>query len=197
MSKDSTEMDDMDISINQRHADRTSWNSFTSEDSNAQTTLYSPTQFNHTINNDPKNQLLQDNTYYNSRAPSLTSRKHTLLPLSSDQANEEEVLEELPTSSTSNSPPQPPPVPPINTPTATKSNILSRFMASLPMFAQMRKTIKAAVALLIGTIFIFESKTRAASGSSMLLVPIVVIFYFPVRTIGINDYESTIFIYMS
>ncbi|KAI7891734.1 uncharacterized protein EV154DRAFT_442545 [Mucor mucedo] len=188
MAKDSTEMDDMDISINQRNTDRVSWNSFTSEDSNAQTTLYSPTQFNHTINNsaDPKNQLLQNNTYSNSRAPSITSRKHTLLPLSSDQPNEE-VLEELPTSSSSSAPPPPAtPQTPFETPAVARPSIFSRFMASLPVFAQMRKTIKAAVALLIGTVFIFESKTRAASGSSMLLVPIVVIFYFPVRTIGIQ-----------
>jgi hypothetical protein len=48
----------------------------------------------------------------------------------------------------------------------------------------MRKTIKASVALLIATIFFLDTNTRSASGESVLLVAIVVIFYFPVRTIG-------------
>lgn len=171
MPRDIAEMDDVSTSINQQNNDRTSWNTHTSEDSNAQTTLYSPAH--HDFVTDPKN-VLQNNT--------LTSRKQTISPLDSNHP-EEEILEELPTSSSSNASSSSPQTSPGLT--TAKPNIFARFMASLPVFAQMRKTIKAAVALLIGTIFIFDSRARAASGSSMLLVPIVVIFYFPVRTIGI------------
>lgn len=193
MAKDSTELDDMNMSVSQKNTDRASWNSYTSEDSNAQTTLYSPTQLNHNIRIDPKNYELQNNTFANYISPSLTSHKHTFVPLSSSQPEEEENQEGLPTSSATYAQPSTPQSP---TDTAiSKPNILDKLLASLPVFAQMRKTIKAAIALLIGIIFIFEPKTRAASGSSVLLVPIVVIFYFPVRTIGILFNNSTIYIY--
>ncbi|KAF1807335.1 hypothetical protein FB192DRAFT_1020912 [Mucor lusitanicus] len=65
-----------------------------------------------------------------------------------------------------------------------KPSLWTRFKASLPAFAQFRKTIKASIALLISMVFVFAYETREAVGSSVLLVAIVTIFFFPVRTIG-------------
>ncbi|KAL0145745.1 hypothetical protein V8B55DRAFT_1464744 [Mucor lusitanicus] len=66
-----------------------------------------------------------------------------------------------------------------------KPSLWTRFKASLPAFAQFRKTIKASIALLISMVFVFAYETREAVGSSVLLVAIVTIFFFPVRTIVI------------
>jgi hypothetical protein len=79
---------------------------------------------------------------------------------------------------------QNPLAPPVDQNEQTKRNLFQRFRASLPLFSQFRKTIKASIALLIPVIFIFDLSARAATGSSVLLMAIVMIFYFPVRTIG-------------
>ncbi|KAI8378395.1 hypothetical protein BD560DRAFT_304996, partial [Blakeslea trispora] len=42
------------------------------------------------------------------------------------------------------------------------------------------------IALLIAVIFILADETQAFFGSTALLIAVVVIFYFPVRTIGIQ-----------
>jgi hypothetical protein len=83
--------------------------------------------------------------------------------------------------------PQSPLVQPVEQTEQAKPSLFQRFKASLPLFSQFRKTIKASIALLIAVIFIFASATRKATGDSVLLIAIVVIFYFPVRTIGKSE----------
>ncbi|ORY95665.1 hypothetical protein BCR43DRAFT_475613 [Syncephalastrum racemosum] len=54
-----------------------------------------------------------------------------------------------------------------------------------PPFAQMRKTIKVSIALLIALIMTLDDRCREAIGSGALLVCIVLVFYFPSRTVGV------------
>lgn len=109
------------------------------------------------------------------------SQKNSNTPLSSNQSEIQDESDVHPTSDqqatlTSSSEKSP----------SFASKFISKLIHAFPAFPQMRKTIKASVALLIATIFILDSQTRAATGESVLLVAIVVIFYFPVRTIGIQ-----------
>lgn len=67
---------------------------------------------------------------------------------------------------------------------AQKRRLSRRFHFSLPPLPHIRKTVKASIALLISTIFCLVNHTRDVLGSATLLVAIVTIFYFPVRTIG-------------
>ncbi|KAF7725934.1 hypothetical protein EC973_009171 [Apophysomyces ossiformis] len=57
---------------------------------------------------------------------------------------------------------------------------------TLPTLPQFRKNVKASVALLIALIMAIESHCKAAIGEAALLVAIVMVFYFPVRTIGVQ-----------
>ncbi|GAA5805760.1 hypothetical protein HPULCUR_011285 [Helicostylum pulchrum] len=176
MDKDNTELNHLRKSHDRNTSNRSSWYSNSTEDSNAQTTLYSPTFMNNASSQDTKR-----DSFNNINLPNLTSRKSLL----SKQAerNQEQI-----NTSTSSAPQPPPPelIIPDSSTKVQKPNLFNRFKASLPMFSYMRKTIKASIALLIGTIFIFASSTREVTGESILLIPIVVIFYFPVRTIGIQ-----------
>lgn len=174
MDEDTTELNHLRKSHDRNTSNRSSWYSNSTEDSNAQTTLYSPTFMINAGFKDTKR-----DSFNNINLPNLTSRKSLL----SKQA---EINQEQTDTSTSSAP-QPPPresITPDSSTKVQKPNLFNRFKASLPMFSYMRKTIKASIALLIGTIFIFASSTREAIGESILLVPIVMIFYFPVRTIG-------------
>ena len=67
---------------------------------------------------------------------------------------------------------------------AKKKRLFRRFHFSLPPPPRIRKTVKASIALLISTILCLVNHTRDVLGSAALLVAIVTIFYFPVRTIG-------------
>ncbi|ORE06663.1 hypothetical protein BCV72DRAFT_227899 [Rhizopus microsporus var. microsporus] len=67
---------------------------------------------------------------------------------------------------------------------AQKRRLFRRFHFPLPSLPHIRKTVKASIALLISTIFCLVNRTRDVFGSATLLVAIVTIFYFPVRTIG-------------
>ena len=60
----------------------------------------------------------------------------------------------------------------------------------LPTFKQMKKTLKGAIALLLATILALHHQTRQAVGSSILLLPITMVFYFPVRAMG-NYYDNS------
>ena len=60
----------------------------------------------------------------------------------------------------------------------------------LPTFKQMRKTLKGAIALLLATILALHHQTRQAVGSSVLLLPITMVFYFPVRAMGNYDISN-------
>ena len=71
---------------------------------------------------------------------------------------------------------------------STQSRFLDSIKAAIPAPSQIRKTMKASIALLIATIFIFDSSAKSVIGESVLLVAIVVIFYFPVRTLGKLDF---------
>lgn len=75
-------------------------------------------------------------------------------------------------------------------PAATKDNT-SKKMGWLnalrpPPFAQMRKTIKVSIALLIALVMTLDDRCREAVGSGSLLVCIVLVFYFPSRTVGMS-----------
>ena len=59
-----------------------------------------------------------------------------------------------------------------------------RIEQRLPTYAKIRKTLKGAIALELALIFTLASQTRQAIGRSVLLVPITIVFYFPVRPIG-------------
>jgi hypothetical protein len=65
-----------------------------------------------------------------------------------------------------------------------KPTLYQRFLASIPPAPHIRKTVKASVAVLIGVIFALDAHLRTLFGSSALLITIVTIFFFPVRTIG-------------
>lgn len=75
----------------------------------------------------------------------------------------------------------PPSVSSIATP---KKTMRQKVSAKIPKVPQIRKTLKAAIALGIALVFVFDMRIRRAVGDSVLLHAIVTIFFFPVRTIG-------------
>lgn len=74
----------------------------------------------------------------------------------------------------------------LNEPSEPKKTFLQRIYSKMPKPHQMRKTVKASLALTLGLVFAFDFQTRAAIGDAVLLHAIVTIFFFPVRTIGIQ-----------
>ncbi|ORX50436.1 hypothetical protein DM01DRAFT_1408971 [Hesseltinella vesiculosa] len=56
----------------------------------------------------------------------------------------------------------------------------------LPPFPQLKKDLKASIALLIALVFCFDQDLANVTGQGVILVAIVMIFYFPVRTYGIQ-----------
>lgn len=159
-----------------RDPNRSSWytNDTTTDHSYAQSTIHS-----------------QDDVAINMKSsPSLVHRQSFHKLDSNDDAHNETYM--TPESSSSRAIPNAPSKPTEAPATAaaadaappTKPSFMARFKSSLPAFAQFRKTIKASLALLIAMVFVFALETRETVGSSVLLVAIVTIFFFPVRTIG-------------
>ncbi|KAI7907902.1 uncharacterized protein BX663DRAFT_14205 [Cokeromyces recurvatus] len=140
--------------------------------------------FQHTSNTENSIDPIESNsstTYSINIENPLESTKRTSFSIAkSDESNQ--LPNRLPTRDTlaTSSTPSPP--------QQKNPSILQRLIdkAKLPEFHQMRKTIKASFALLIAMVFIFDYHTRKVVSSSVLLVGIVTIFYFPVRTIGIQ-----------
>lgn len=131
---------------------------------------------------DKDNPILTQNEMDNEVPLSNLSPRNSNTPLSS--SNQSGIQDENDVRPTSDQ--QATPTPYSENSPSFASNLMTKLMNAFPAFPQMRKTIKASIALLIATIFILDSQTRAATGESVLLVAIVVIFYFPVRTIGIQ-----------
>jgi hypothetical protein len=180
MEEEETELNNLKRSNNQTSDDnRPSWYSSKSENSYTQTTVYSQNPINNTESKNSSNkQDLQNDVAVNMKSNVSLSRRHSFAPLSSNQTdgqlNGDSNISTLAPQSAQNT----------EITVASKPNIFKRLLSKLPLFSQMRKTIKASLALLIAVIFILDSQTRAVTGESVLLVAIVVIFYFPVRTIG-------------
>lgn len=135
---------------------------------------------------DKDNPILTQNEMDNEVPLSNLSPRNSNTPLSS--SNQSGIQDENDVRPTSDQ--QATPTPYSENSPSFASNLMTKLMNAFPAFPQMRKTIKASIALLIATIFILDSQTRAATGESVLLVAIVVIFYFPVRTIGIQTEVS-------
>lgn len=174
MKENDTELDNLNIPNNTNSNERSSWDSSVSESSNAQTS----TLYNHNIESRGEN--------INSKSRSMLSHRNSFGSISTSHTN---TQTENNTSTTPNQQAQSP----INDPPKpNKTPFLNKITSSLPAFSQMRKTIKASIALLIATIFILNSDTREATGESVLLVAVVVIFYFPVRTIGKNKLKTLV-----
>lgn len=55
---------------------------------------------------------------------------------------------------------------------------------AFPPFAQCRKPIKSAIAMLIAILMTLSDKCRAAFGQTSLLAAIALVFYSPSRTVG-------------
>ncbi|KAI8339494.1 hypothetical protein BC941DRAFT_420641 [Chlamydoabsidia padenii] len=68
----------------------------------------------------------------------------------------------------------------------SKKTFRQRFQSWLPTQNQLRKDLKASIALIIAMVMTLDIHTRKVIGDTVLLVPIVVIFYFPVRTYGVQ-----------
>lgn len=191
MDEEETELNNLNRSNknnNDNIDNRPSWNSSASENSYTQNTLYSQNPFNDNgikSNKDDRN----NDVAVNMKPGTTVPRRYSFAPLPSNQSNEHLTKggeNKASVSLTPSSPTLPSSSPQNGNETAAtnKPNPFTRFMSSFPDFVQMRKSVKASLALLIAVIFILDSQTRAVTGESVLLVAIVVIFYFPVRTIG-------------
>ncbi|CAO3654904.1 unnamed protein product [Mucor hiemalis] len=179
MKGSDTELNDLNIPNHNKSSRRSSWYSLASDSSNAQTTMYSAKKITTDDGSIRSNHNLKQSERDTEMPVSNLSHRKSNTPLSSNQSEIEDENDVRPTSDqqatkTSNTE--------ANSPST--SNFVTKFIKAFPPFSQTRRTIKASIALLIATIFILDSNTRAATGESVLLVAIVVIFYFPVRTIG-------------
>lgn len=179
MKGSDTELNDLKIPNYNKSNRRSSWYSLASDSSNAQTTMYSAKKITTGNESIRSNHNLEQSERDTEIPVSNLSHRKSNTPLSSNQSEIEDENDVRPTSDqqatkTSNTEANSPPT----------SNFVTKFIKAFPPFSQTRRTIKASIALLIATIFILDSNTRAATGESVLLVAIVVIFYFPVRTIG-------------
>lgn len=61
-----------------------------------------------------------------------------------------------------------------------------KLKAHLPTVAEMRKTTKLSIALLIGIILNMDNTARQAIGTGSLFAFITVVFYFPARPFGVE-----------
>lgn len=161
-----TEMENLTSHHPRVDLNRSSWYTNETDNSFAQSTIHS-----------------QEDAAINLKPPSLVQRQSFHKSDPNQEAHNQNDIS--PESSSSHAIPNSSQAPVVSE--DPKPSLFTRLRSSLPLFAQFRKTAKAATALLISVVFIFSFHTREAIGSSVLLVAIVTIFFFPVRTIGNVD----------